>query len=68
MNTSIKNAIDSIQTSKTKDAVFSVITNLGLNSGLPIGKLIQTHRNDFSVTRVLLAAKKQIQFIEDNPR
>jgi hypothetical protein len=67
-NTAIKNAIDSIKISSDKDNVFSALTSLGLNSSLPIGKLIQNHRGDFAITKVLLAAKNQIQYLENNVR
>ena len=67
-NISCKEAISMIQISKDRGKVYEALSKAGLDTDKPLGKLIQVYRGDFAVTRLLLAAKNQLQFIENNPR
>ena len=67
-NISCKDAITMIQTTKDRGKVYEALGKAGLEIDKPIGYLIQNHRGDFAVTKLLLAAKNQLQFIENNPR
>lgn len=67
-NTLCKEAIASIEISKNRDSIYGALSKIGMDVTLPIGKLMQNHRDDFAAIKVLLAAKNQLQFIENNPR
>lgn len=67
-NISCKEAIQSIQISKDRGLIYEALGKAGMDIKMPIGILIQRHRGDFAVTKMLLAAKNQLQFIENNPR
>lgn len=67
-NTLCKDAVAAIQTSKDRNSIYDALGKMGMDITMPIGKLMQKHRGDFAATKVLLAAKNQLQFIENNPR